>query len=488
MDIVVNTSRIDQFLNLPADQMVWVFFINFGWLIPAFIYLYGALQLYLFWLRNQWEKSHKNILLAVDIPRGNEQSPKAVENIFTYLAGAHGSINFFEKWFEGKFQKAFSFEIVSLEGYTQFLIYTPAEFRNLVESGVYSQYPDAEISEVDDYTTALPRHLPDEEYDVWGSEFVQKDSWVYPIKCYQEFEHTMGPSETQFKDPMASLMDLCGSLRQGEQLWLQIIIIPTGFDWVKDSKKEIDKIMGRKAKTKPGLGMRGVELLGEASEMVYSIWGDIEASKKEEKARTMMDLTPGEKRKVEGIQLKAGKLGFEAKIRVVYVAKKDSMNKAKVANGVVGYMKQFASLDQNNLKPDIDMTFTKTTYFFTEARLLEKKRKIYTAYIKRSDNRGRRPGLYNIEELATLWHFPIEANVKAAMMQKAPGRKADAPASLPIEEKKAQPLPDIFKAPAKQPPVVNEYTNNSVASEPPRPGSEDLSVSEPLPPDNLPFI
>ena len=49
--------------------------------------------------------------------------------------------NFFEKWFEGKFQKSFSYEVVSLEGYTQFLIRTPKEFRDLIESSVYSQYP-----------------------------------------------------------------------------------------------------------------------------------------------------------------------------------------------------------------------------------------------------------------------------------------------------------------------------------------------------------
>ena len=167
MDIVINTSRFEQFLSLPPDKMFLVFMGNFGWLILAFIFLYGAREVYLFWIRIQWSKNHKSILLAIDIPKGNEQSPKAVENIFAYLAGAHGSINFFEKWFEGQFQKSFSLEIVSLEGYTQFLIRTPLEYRNLVESAVYSQYPDAEISEVDDYVNDVPHKVPDEEYDLW---------------------------------------------------------------------------------------------------------------------------------------------------------------------------------------------------------------------------------------------------------------------------------------------------------------------------------
>lgn len=486
MNIVVNTTGINNFLNLPPNQMFWVFISGGGWLILAVIFLYGLRAVYLLKIQQKWAGTHKSILLAIDIPRGNEQSPKAVENMFTYLAGAHGSISFFEKWFEGKFQKSFSFEIVSLEGYTQFLINTPIEFRNLVESAVYSQYPDAEISEVDDYVGVVPSNVPDDEYDVWGTEFVQAGPLVYPIKCYQEFEHQMGPSETQFKDPMASLMDLFGSLRQGEYLWFQMILIPTGFAWIKDSIKEINKIFGRKEKVKPGLSNKLIEGIGNASELVYSIWGDIEAgAKKEDKPKTMMDLTPDEKRKVEGIQLKASKLAFEAKFRVVYVAKHEVMNKAKVVGGIVGYMKQFASLDLNNIKPDMDMTFVKAIYFFTKSRLLVKKRKIFQAYIGRSGWRGRLPGLFNIEELATVWHFPLEANVKAAMMQKAPGRKADAPASLPLAEETVAPLPDIFKQSlASSSRNAAEATKFNDLSK----TKDNLSDKNIDPPANLPFV
>ncbi len=149
MDIVIDLSRIENFFALPPGKMLWVFVGNFGWMIIAVLFIYGVLQLYLFYIRGKWASGHKYILLAIDIPKDNEQTPKAVENMFTYLGGAHGTQNFFETWFEGEFQKSFSYEIVSLEGYTQFLIRTPSEYRNLIESSVYSQYPDAEISEVD---------------------------------------------------------------------------------------------------------------------------------------------------------------------------------------------------------------------------------------------------------------------------------------------------------------------------------------------------
>jgi hypothetical protein len=226
MDIVIDITRLNEFFNAAPLDMAWQFFVNIGWMIVGVIYIQGMLLIYKDYIQGKYAATLKNIILAVDIPKGNEQTPKAVENLFTYLGGAHGSISFFEEWFEGIFQQSFSFEIVSIEGYTQFLIRTPLGFRNLVESAVYSQYPDAEISEVDDYTIGMPTRFPDEEWDIWGAEYVQHANIAYPIKLYEEFEHKFGESETQFKDPMAALMDLCSSLRQGEQLWVQLIVVP----------------------------------------------------------------------------------------------------------------------------------------------------------------------------------------------------------------------------------------------------------------------
>jgi hypothetical protein len=479
MEITIDTSRLEAFFSLPVEQMILVFFLNIGWMIIAVIFLYGFSLLYLQHIRRQWgAKNLKFILLAIDIPKGNEQSPKAAENMFTYLAGAHGSINFFEKWFEGKFQVSFSYEIVSLEGYTQFLIRMPIEFRNLIETSVYSQYPDAEISEVDDYVSTVPHHFPDEEYDVWGVEFMQAQNSAFPIKLYQEFEHKFGESETQFKDPMASLMDLYSSLREGEQLWMQIIIIPIGFDWMDSMDKIVDKILGKKKAVK-GISSKLIEWIGEASEVIYSIWGDIEVKKDEGKGLSMMELTPKQKKQIESIQLKSSKLGFEAKIRVVYIARKDIIDRSKAVNGMVGYMKQFAALDLNNLKPDVSITMTKTAYFNKNVRLLKKKNSMIRNYVSREDTAGRNAGVFNIEELATLWHFPIEANVKAPMIQKAPGRKADAPSSLPIVSDISGSTSEFFRSEILQNIQSKELANSS---------DNNTSESDSSLPENLPFV
>jgi hypothetical protein len=158
--------------------------------------------------------------------------------------------------------------------------------------------------------------------------------------------------------------------------------------------------------------------------------------KKKEKL-SMMELTPKQKAQIEGLHFKASKIAFETKIRVVYVAKKEVMNKGKVSNGFVGYIKQFASLLLNNIKPDMTYTAVKANYFMKGSQIIEKKNKIIKNYVSRDCSAGRKPSIMNIEELATIWHFPIEFVVKAPFIQKAPGRKADAPASLPIEEERS---------------------------------------------------
>lgn len=443
MDIVIDTSGLADFFAAGPAEMAWLFFINIGWIIVAVVFLLGVREVYLEYIQMKFAAGLKYMMLAVDIPRGNVQSPKAVENLFTYLGGAHGSINFFEKWFEGKFQQAFSFEIVSLDGYTQFLIRTPVEQRFLLESAIYSQYPDAEITEIDDYVNNVPQRFPDEEWDIWGAEFILGAPDVYPIKVYQEFQDKQGEPETQFKDPMASLMDLCSSLRPGEQLWIQFIVLPIGFEWIKKADNEVNRILGKEKKEEGGL-LKFVSWLGDMSEYIFAIWQDIKP--KESKALSMMDLTPKQIKQIEAIQNKASKLAFGFKMRAVYIAKKEAFNKGKAVSGLVGWVKQFIALDLNNFKPDMKVTATKTAYFRKDVRLITKKNVIMENYVNRS-LAGREPGILNIEELATLWHFPLEAVVKAPLIQKAPGRKSDAPASLPLASgisDTVAPPPDIF--------------------------------------------
>ncbi len=441
MDIIIDYNFLYDLAGLPPHILIWrVLWDLYGWLPFSIAFLWAAGYLWLKSRRIRFKKQQKFILLAIDIPRDNRQTPKAVENIFSYLAGAHGTISFIEKWWEGRHQLSMCLEIVSIDGYIQFLIHTPEQFRNLVESAVYSQYPDAEITEVNDYTEGMPTQFPDDEWDIWGCEFIQKVNSAYPMKTYKEFEHQMGAPETQYKDTMASLMDLGSSLGKGEQLWFQILLTPIGFDWPEIGDREISKVIGEKIKSGPNIVDTILDTFGRwVGYFTDEIFGGAAAEEKKKEDQQdmfkMMNLKPKEKKQVEAIQEKVSKLGFDFKIRFIYLAKKEVMNKPKVCNGFVGFIKQFTSMDLNQLKPDLSKTATRANYFFKNYIINAKKRKIMIGYKDRDDNIGRKPGILNIEELATIWHFPVETITKPPLLQKTPVKKAEAPAALPTGEK-----------------------------------------------------
>jgi hypothetical protein len=499
MDIVINIQPIQDFFSLSGAEMLTRIIFIFGWIPVVLLIIWGLKQI---WVNNIiqaiWAMKQKYVFLAIDVPRGNMQSPRAVENLFNYLAGAHGSLNLIEKYWEGKFQLSFSLEIVSIDGYTQFIIRTPVGFRQLVEAAIYAQYPDAEINEINDYTTDMPSRFPDEEWDVWGAEFIQAKNQVFPIKTYPEFEHDFGKPEDKYRDPMAALMDLCSSLHKGEQLWFQIIIQPIDFKWIEDAEKVVSKLIGEKPPAKPDIADRILNIMSAGSEIVYSAWGDVKPKEeKKEDQFKMMNLKPNTKKQMDSIYMKVSKIGFNTKIRMAYLAKRELMNKGKVVNGFVGFMKQFASLDLNNLKPDTEITATGTSYFWKESRLNTRKNKLVRHYKDRDGYAGRTPGVLNVEELATIWHFPVDSAVKAPMIQKAPGRKAEPPMGLPIGESNVS-----MNAPFPQKAITSDYLfdltpkNKQTKSE--EKAEDDVPVvvkktvnfdleDKGAPPSNLPF-
>jgi hypothetical protein len=337
---------IQAFISLPFDEQIRIILVNYAWIPVAMAFVYGAKELWMFYVQNQWGgMNDKSLFLAIDVPKGNEQSPKAAENMITYLAGAHGTFNLIEEYWEGKYQQSFSLEIVSIDGYTQFIVKTPPQFRNLVESAVYSQYPDAEITEISDYTEGMPAKFPDDEWDCWGAEFIYAKNQAYPIKTWPEFENEiMGRSETQYKDPMASLMDLCSSLQKGEQLWYQILVKPIGFDWMDELNKEVGKLLREKPAGQKSGALSSVfgelkSLIDEFTNQAFDlVLGGGSTEEAKDDSLKMMNLKPQEKKRIEGVQKKISKIGFSCKNRMVYIAKKDVINKPKVVNGFVGYL------------------------------------------------------------------------------------------------------------------------------------------------------
>ncbi len=428
----INFDYFIQLGNMSFPMMLVRLFLDGGWIIVLFVLLQGF---WLLWVQSRQEKYGASLdftVLAVDIPRNNEQTPKAAEQLFTHMSGAHSGTDNIEKYWHGKFTPSFSFEIISIDGYVQYLIHTPKKFRDLVESSIYSQYPEAEIAEVQDYADKVPKQYPDAEWDCFGTEFVLKKNEAYPIRTFTDFEDKAA-EEMTFKDPMSAILEVMGSLKFGEQLWFQIRVTPTDDSWQKKGQDVVDKILGKKKIVHKSAVDHALEvplhLLGEIKNQVMG--GEHADAKKSDKAETpkMTQLSPGERKVLEKIEEKLAKIGFMCKLRLVYVGKRNVFNKGRISQ-FKGALSQFTSINMNSFKGYGPVT-PKGDYPWQRLSENALKTAILRNYRNRS-SKGASSFALNIEELATLYHFPM-LTVKAPLVKKTEAKRAEPPSALPTE-------------------------------------------------------
>lgn len=446
--MIINLSGIINSLEqLGAHSPLYIMgyiFIHGGWIIFLVFLLWVAHELWLNYVQEKFNAKRKWILLSISVPKENEQGPKAVENIFSHLAGAHASQNWYDRYVEGKIQDWFSLEIVSTNGYTQFLIRTITKFRNLVEASIYAQYPDAEIVEVPDYTEGFPDKFPNDEYDLWGTEFILVNKECYPIRTYPMFEDTTS-KDYKFKDPMAAMLENFSRLGKGEHAWFQIILIPIEQKkWKARGEQEVQKLIGANIKTKKniadyisGVSSKAIEGLGNVASTSESASTIPKREERQESSRILY-LTPGERLVVEGIQRKLSKIGFRVKMRGIYVARREVFEKSRAAHPMIGAIKQFNTVDMNSIKPEYKKVGTGGLIFWKTRRTNARKTKIMAAYKSRSFWAGVHEGsVFNIEELASLYHFPV-LGVKAPLLKKTVAKKGEPPAFLPFTEEEKE--------------------------------------------------
>ena len=420
---------------------VWQIFKAWWWLPLPFLLIRPFLFLWLWWRQQLWTKNVPKVILEIKFPSEILKPIKAMETVFAGFWAAYDPPNWKEKWIEGKYLLALSLEIVNIDGKTHFLIRTPKALQRVIESNIYAQYPDAEIAEVPDYTQAVPEDIPNDEWDLWGCSFQTLKEDIYPIKTYAKFFEERGEAiakEEKRIDPIASLLEGLANLKKGEQMWIQFLIKPitnAENNFVDRGKAKVEELVRRpkKEKLKP--------IIQEAIELL------IFPPKKEEGKMAEkeiippeMKLTPGEREIVSAIEEKIGKYSFEVCIRFIYLGKKDVFFKPYIRIPLA-YFNQFSTQNLNGLKP-WGKTITKVTYFFVKRRLYLKKRRIFRLYKARLRPffpRPYKPGglegvmVLNIEELASLFHFPSKAVAQAPFLERLEAKKGEAPPGLPTE-------------------------------------------------------
>ena len=361
------------------------FFVLAGASIFALLFVYRQREKK---LRMEWEETRKFSILRILVPRENEKKPTAAEQMFASL---HGIFR------EGsRFQDEISFEIVAKEKLIQFYVHVPEHLKDFVEGQIYAQYPEVEISEVQDYTMDKLTDL-----EIYGCELVLNKAYVYPIKTFLNFE----------VDPLSAITAVLGKAENDEQIWIQIIVKPASDIW---QNKGIALVSAKRS----GQSTGGVGIIGTIFRGLFKVIGDIASTAAGRTTaapavESKIVLSGPEETALKEVETKITKLGFETKIRIVAIAKNSYTAKSK-NNAVTGVFKQFNTLHANGFRPG-ECTSEKDFIKLYQLRDFSKK-----GYI------------LNIEELASLYHLPT-TTVETPHIVWAGSKKGEPPSNLPIE-------------------------------------------------------
>ncbi len=348
------------------------------------------------------------VVLQIRLPKDNESGPIVAEQIFATLHAFSKEI--------------VSFEIANVGKSIRFFVTLPKKLVDLVESQIYAQYPDAEVEEVSDY--AKKTHDLENALMV---ELKMKNSDVYPIKRYSQFEDRLSKMAV---DPIAGITSALVKLSSvDDQIWIQIVMTPLSDKWknifVKCIKILDDGIFGR---------IESLEILYARAFITRKIWPKIlffplyflfwlhglfvNASVDKKTNLELTELTSKSHDRESNIDAAIDKVVrplFDVSIRILYLPKNKNKEFSKVKlTEVVGAFKQFNFPHLNGFEVG-DFVYGKKAY------------KIY-------ESRNLLDGMaLNNEELATIFHLP-NVSVKTPMLYFVMNKKVEPPVNLPVLE------------------------------------------------------
>ena len=376
------------------DVLLWAINLLLQW----YIWLPAVLILgYLTWRNNQVAeavKSVESVLLVLEIPKANDKSELAAEQLFASL---HGILRDKEELKQTQgIQEHLSFEIASVNGQIRFYTWVPKTLQSFVEGQIYSQYPTVQIHEApEDYVAHERQHSV-----VYTSEITLSDSEFLPIKTFQSFE----------VDPLAGITGTLAKLEStGEELWVQVLVRPIADTWQKQSDSWVKSVKNGNSNpfaifTGEGGGFKWLGMLLEA------LWKPPEQGTGG--APAPKELSDRDKTRLAEAEKKATKLGYQVKIRMAYLGESQSNAKLRM-QAIVGTFKQYNSTNLNGFRMS-GGSFKKEDLASYRSRLFM--------------DRG---FILNIEEVASVFHLP-HTNVETPNIVWASNKTAEPPAKLPV--------------------------------------------------------
>ena len=427
-------------------SIVWYLLKSGGWVLVVLFFIWALYYLYRKEIEHQFVHSQSWVFLNIKVPKENLVSTLAVESIFSQMHALHSGLTFPQIYAEGRIQLWYSMEIISMGGHISYIVRTPKAAKELVQSAFYSQYPNAEIQEIEDYMANLDYDPERGDFDIWGCEIYSEKDDTIPIKTYKDFEHAS--AEQKIIEPLSSMFEGLSNMQPWEFFGIQINIQPLADpEWRPRGELKVKELTGEEVPhdTKfsdillaPLNWVAGFSFKNTFFGGGHGGHGDSSENKPK---NNWMSMTEAEKQRVTLIEKKIGKPGYKTKIRFMYIAPKDKFDATKKGL-IIGSIRPLGSEMTNKLRPDTSKTWTGNEYHispslerpYLEYDLMKRKKFFFKGYKERDIHIGIPASLFNVEELATIYHFPLTVAPVAANIGKTESKKSQAPANLPVLE------------------------------------------------------
>src|SRR3972149_178526 len=344
----------------------------------------------------------EGILLEIRVPKGNEKDPLAAENMFASL---HGLLRV-----DPSEQEHISFEIASDSTGIHFYVWGPSHLKDFISGQVYAQYPSAEVR-------LLERDYMQEDLaglSACGESLVLTKESFFPLRTFRDFE----------VDPMAAVTGAMSEIKEGERIWLQIVVRPVPDNWQAAGHEYARGVKSGIKKVKLGLSelIRGT--VAEMGEMIpYAV--EQFTNPAAQAARIAKGsspsksdaprLSPGQELELKMIEDKLTRVGFEVGIRV-FIAALESKNCQDLLRGATASFRQFSVANLNSLDK---APLTGGIEGFKNAMA--------------SREFPAKPYVLDTAELASLFHLP-NISVETPAIAWATYKKGEPPANIPTSD------------------------------------------------------
>lgn len=419
----------------------------------------AALVLLEYFIRFQQKKRQQKgdyTTLLIRVARDNETGPIVAEQIFSTIHGISRSLGFFDR-LRGIGQERVSFEIASVGRSIRFYAHFPSKLRNLIEGQIYAQYPNVEITEVEDYSRPpavevseskavegpvgegreakalvnLEQAIQKKEQQQFttvnefqhaiGTELSLSNLDIFPIKRYSQFEDKKAKVAL---DPLSAITSTLAKFNDpDEQAWIQVVVRPLDDKWRgifnkcirilnKGIYMNIAKFQGWYAQAYCTRS-RIVRILFFPVYWIFALQG-IKAGAPSEGGEAPSDISKVHDREspLEGATDKVGKLMYETNVRIVYVPKHANKDVALVKlREIAGSFKQFSIPQVNGFVMRAPVSGQEIVRRYRDREMIS-------------------PFVLSVEELATIYHLP-NVTVTTPNIYWVKSRRLEPPADLP---------------------------------------------------------